>query len=166
MRETLNRHRGLTSGIALSAVLAAVGFALYDRFGAGRPGPSPTNQAYYTDDDGQTLFADKMDKVCPFDHNGKPAYRAYVFTCDNGKTRFVSRLERYSAEAIKKIDAARAKNGQLPAFFFLDVADQMEAKRPGDPDTGWVRASAGEAFNKVMEVRCPNAARKPEIVLP
>src|SRR5579862_2306749 len=37
------------------------------------------SRMYYSDDDGKTYFADSTSRIFPFDHNGKPAYRAYVF---------------------------------------------------------------------------------------
>src|SRR5688500_13766950 len=53
---------------------------------------------WFTTDDGKTLFTDNARKLPPFDHYGKPAYRAYVYTCDGGKTQFVAFLERYTPD--------------------------------------------------------------------
>ena len=48
--------------------------------------PSP-GSAFYTTDDGATLFTDGADRLPPFDHDGKAAVMAAVFSCDNGKHR-------------------------------------------------------------------------------
>ena len=54
-------------------------------------------QAFYSDDDGATWFADAADRLPPFDHDGKPAFSAFVYECD-GKP-FVNHLERYTRRA-------------------------------------------------------------------
>ena len=76
----VQREQQLGLGVAAAILIwrsAIFGFQL---FGGGeqRQPPAPTS-AFYTDDNGKTFFKDNIDKVVPFDHNGKQAYRADVF---------------------------------------------------------------------------------------
>src|SRR5689334_21127700 len=64
--------------------------------------------AWFSSDDGKTWFKDDQYKVPPFDHQGRPACRAYVFTCDNGKTAFVAYLERFTPEAQRRLQEIRS----------------------------------------------------------
>jgi hypothetical protein len=90
------------------------------------------DRAFYSDDDGQTYFVDSVDKLFPFDHNGKQAYRAYVFKCGDGTT-FVGYLARYT-------DSAKSRLQELMARPYNEVAQQIadaesagtEVKKPGD----------------------------------
>src|ERR1039458_9705554 len=67
-------------------------------------GPAmPTARAYFTTDDGATQFVDSMDHLAPFDHNGKPAVRVWMFSEDGGKTRFPAYLERFTPQAQARI---------------------------------------------------------------
>ncbi len=57
---------------------------------------------------------DDLDKVVPFDHGGKPAVRAMVFRCKNGKP-FVAYLQRYSEAVEAKIAAIAAAHPETAA---------------------------------------------------
>jgi hypothetical protein len=147
IRESLNERPkavAIAVGIAVVAVLA---FILID-FGAdGMGGQSlgDVPKAWYTDDDGKSWFADAADRTSPFDHNGKPAYRCYVWTVDGGKTKFVSHLERTKPSALKARQASGGKPG--PADLMMPFMD-LEVKRPLTGDRGWTDYGlpAGEAI--------------------
>ena len=167
VRESIERHRSWAAGIAVVGILAAAVFA----FRATVPSPvaeARAAQAYYSVDDGATYFEAPADLVPPFEHNGKTAVRAAVFTCDGGKTKFVGYLERYPATAKQKIEAARQalKSGDQnvgpPAAAFA----QVEVKKPGAGGK-WVARSAGAAAAEIVHVRPPpGAAGTPEPVSP
>jgi hypothetical protein len=119
------------------AIVAALGLAL-TKFGGGRSeAPSPSGfgsgKAWYTDDDGRTWFADDAGRTSPFDHNGKQAYRCYVWTCDGGKSKFVSHLERLKPERLKEVQAGGPNKR---ADFILPSMD-LEVKPPLTGDHGW-----------------------------
>jgi hypothetical protein len=56
--------------------------------------PATATQVYFTTDEGKTLIALDAATKSPTVHDGKPAYRAHVFTCDGGKTQFVGYLSK------------------------------------------------------------------------
>jgi hypothetical protein len=99
--------------------------------------PFSSGKSFYTVDDGQTLFTDDSRKLPPFDYNGKPAYRCYVFTSDDGKTKFVGYLERYSEEA-KKIKESLNGGATVDPLQTRKLMAGTEVKRPGNGETAWV----------------------------
>lgn len=58
--------------------------------------PAGATQLYFTTDDGKTYFPLEASNKPPFTHEGKPAYRAHVFSTDNGKTGWVAYLSKFS----------------------------------------------------------------------
>jgi hypothetical protein len=128
IRQTLNENR------AVAAVLVAVllgGGAAYVYFAARPPvvdgATSDAPRLYYTTDASTSdaavaaLFAEDATRIPPFDHNGKPAVRAYVWTTDGGKTRFVTHFTRFTPDAKKRLDALVAASTQK-GFTPLQVA--------------------------------------------
>jgi hypothetical protein len=126
------------------------------------PGYKPAAQAYYSDDDGATFFADDVQKIYPFDHNGKQAYRAYVYECP-GNPRFVSYLARYSDSTKAKMTELAAKSGDADAAAELarlrdggvEVRKPNQAKwvplfgREGEAISGHPRCSDGKVAKNV-----------------
>jgi hypothetical protein len=109
------REKGFTKGFVgygLAAVLLiyAIGMLTYQLKPEKRPNPFG---AFYTDDDGKSYFTDTIYKFPPFDHDGKTAVMAYVYSSDHGN--FVGILQRYTPDAKKKLEDAYAKvqAGQL-----------------------------------------------------
>jgi hypothetical protein len=56
--------------------------------------PLNTTQLYFTTDEGKTFFPLDAGTKSPTVHDGKPAYRAHVFSCDGSKTQFVAYLSK------------------------------------------------------------------------
>jgi hypothetical protein len=152
IRQEISRKPGLVSAIAVGAiVLAIVIFFLTrepSRTDLGRP---DSVQAWYTDDDGLTVFPDSANKVPPFDHNGKKAYACRVWSCDGGVTKIVPYVLRYKPEAKKALEAAyaeiRAGKGDPRSIAALENSGaEMKPAKTGDQ--GWVdaRSSAAQAM--------------------
>jgi hypothetical protein len=120
---------------------------------------------WFTTDDGKTLFTDEARKLPPFDHDGKPAYRAYVYSCDGGKTRFVAFLERYTPDALRQLEEQR-KSSMPPELGVIDrlMNQGREVKRPGDAN--WVNFSdpKGKIIRKPVCADAPD--KTPQAVLP
>lgn len=117
------------------------------------------NKSYFSADDGATFFVDDANKVPPFDHNGKPAYRCMVYSKDGGKTLFVGYLLRYSPDAKAKFEAALKSNDPGKSMHEGTIlAASAEVKAPGQSE--WVSATSPAAA-AIM-----NPAGDPEPVLP
>jgi hypothetical protein len=141
----------ILGGVAICAYYA------YTQTAASSPRGGPATVAFASIDDGKTYFETSAENLPPFPHQGKTAYEAVVFTCNNGKPPFVGYLRRYS-EAVKtsirashaKIDATGRPGAATWAF-----SDGVEIKRPGD--NAWIRANDISRSRAVMSVRCPDA---------
>lgn len=119
LRQKLNASPGL----AVVTVLVMAGLAAGVWYLTRSTEYAAPTKAFYTVDDGQNLFKDDVNRVTPFDHEGKQAVKAYVYTCDGGKTRFVAYLERMP-EGMKQPEMSEA-----PAAV-QNVAEVTEGCRP------------------------------------
>ena len=136
LQDWLNKHSTLAAGIAvLGLVVAGVLFTRYS--GSCNEGLVVT-QSYYSDDDGKTYFADDMNRVVPFDHNGKPAVLAYVYR--TGSETKVHYLERFTPEGQKLAEQSLKMKHEI-AFPDDVAASVREYKRPGE--TTWHRNPPG-----------------------
>jgi hypothetical protein len=110
IRERMNQSKNIGIGVAVVLVVGAIGLAFWT---SGESRPSGFRVGYYSLDEGKTYFEDKAGQLVPFTKDGKEAVRAYVFSCDNGKTKFVGYLEKLSANA--RAEAEKYKSaGSMP----------------------------------------------------
>jgi hypothetical protein len=153
--KSLNRHPVLVAA-AVIVVVALVVVMRFPRGGGSRAAQtiSGVPQGWYTTDDGQTWFRADINKLTPFDHNGKPAYRCHVWTCDGGKTKFVSHLERYKPAVLKYY----AAKGTVEVWEVPPGGVEIKSALTGN--TGWVDASLPGAQG-VRTPRCPGGSGEP-----
>src|SRR5262245_16299218 len=127
VREKINQAPLLAASVVVVALAGAVGFYFFRS--AGQSGSGGKQTDYFTIDDGKTWFPDDGNKLSPFMKDGKPAYRVYVWTCDGGKTKFVSNLERYTDEAKTAIEQAKSGRGQVdPGALRTIMTNGVEVK--------------------------------------
>ena len=118
------------------------------------------SKAFFTTDDGATLFAEDISRISPFDHDGREAVRAFVFTCDGGKHQWVQCLQKFEADAKRQLEGYNPqKGGRLPSRVSTLV------KRPGA--SGW-NSAADPRSTDIVEPHCPEGmgAGRIEPVLP
>lgn len=149
VRETLNKKPGLVTGLTIGivAVVAVVLFVQNRKPHAGAP-----TRAFFTTDDGATLFDDSADQVAPFDHDGRQAVQARVFSCDGGKTRFVGFLERTPDKA--KAAAAPAAPPQQGGRDLRPILSVIRA--PNAPSAKWVPKNSPEGAAITGAIKCPD----------
>ena len=114
IREKLHEKRGLGLLVAGAFVVLAASIVIYTYWPEKKPN---LLQAFYSDDDGQTWFADSVYRVAPFDHNGKTAVAAQIYTYDDGKKQFCGYLSQFTPDAKARLEAALAdakKRGAAP----------------------------------------------------
>jgi hypothetical protein len=122
------------------------------------------SQSYFTDDDGASWYADSGHLVPPFDHNGKTAVFAQVFSYANGTKQFCAYMTRYSASAKRTLDAAIAdarSRGLSPdtVSLFQDrsfMQSAIEVKKPGAGNQ-WINQSDPGAID-VISVHAPDGS--------
>ena len=183
IRETLNQYQYIAAGVTIGAIVAAGVFIVSSM----KEGATPRygSVAYYSDDDGASYFEESNKLIPPFDHHGKPAYKAYVFTCSKDKTKWVGYLEGYLPEARTKMQELQASMDELakqpnasppsrdkdPVYALSAIQTKglvvKQPDRPGQPPNKWVSQADGSAFFKAQRPVCPNGGNdEPMIVLP
>lgn len=156
LRDKLNNASPAVKSGIIVAFVVVVGLSLWASLSSGRP-PNAT-RAYYSSDDGKTFFVDDFFRSYPFDHDGKPAYRAYVYETAKG-TKFVGYLERYRDDGVKALDSLLAQNRmtqeQLRDAIQPLRSQYTEVKKPNNPKAKWYRAGSSQAAS-VEAVTSPN----------
>jgi len=138
IRETMNESKKLGVGIAIAVVVVGVALVVVQLLSGRETGAAPIiNTAFYTDDNGKTFFKDDVNKIVPFDHNGKQAYRADVFQGADGK-QFVGLVYRHTSAGRQEIENYFAKNSKDGMARSLLEHRDMQVKRVGADDASWV----------------------------
>jgi len=150
IREALSRKPWLP---VVAAVLA-LGTSGYFITHSGISGQQTMEaNAYFSADDGQSTFVAPMSNLPPFDQGGTTAYRAFVFSCDNGSTRFVGYLQRYTPDARRRIMQKLADRQAGISHDPVTAGPRdTEVKKPGSGNS-WV-SSADPAAAKIVNVTC------------
>ena len=79
IRETLEKNP-VAVKVAVGLMIVICAAVIYSEMhGPRQRDPALARKEFYSDDDGKTWFLEDMSKDSPFDHDGKPAYRAVVF---------------------------------------------------------------------------------------
>jgi hypothetical protein len=162
VRESLNQHSKLVAGVVAGVLVIVFAYIFFTMGGGGtESGPSGGFKAFFSTDGGKTWFPDDAAKIAPFTKDGKEAYRAYVYKCPDGKT-FVSHLERFTAEAKKTMEAAKAGGPKAVQAVPFDMQSSgIEVKAPGQAT--WVNQADPRA-GAIMTPKC--AGGNPELVTP
>jgi len=116
--------------------------------------PPPPPMAFFTTDEGRTVFVASVTRIPPFEHQGREAVRAMVYTCTQCRTQWVAYLIQYTptAQGILR-DAGQNLANLRFAFDAAGAGGGELVKRPGD--TVWVPALDPRAENIRMG-GCPN----------
>jgi len=153
----MNKKPGLVTGLTIGIVVVVAAILILQNR---KPHVSAPNRAYFTTDDGATLFEDARDRVAPFEHDGKQAVQARVFSCNGGKKRFVGFLERMPD---RKGTAAQppVMEGRDPRSFGAVI------RPPNAPSAKWVPKLSPEGGAITAAVKCPDGGDAvPEEVFP
>jgi hypothetical protein len=163
LREILKNNKAAQVIVPAVLILAAA-VLLYFQFAGGNGLPlGVSRSAYFTTDENATgdaavsaLFVDDVNKIPPFDHNGKPAYKAVVYVTSGGK-KWVNHLVRYTPQMKKKLEEEaqdnRKKGIQTGPDFSSAGDGGMEVKQPGPG--AWLKAS-DNTFAQVARVSLPS----------
>src|SRR5512133_1610703 len=109
IREILRQNQMAAGVMAVVVTFAAAGLAYWQMSPPHLP--KPPNQRYFLHE-GDTEFAqcfvDSVDQVAPFIHDGRPAYRAYVYNINGRNT--VLFLQKMTDQAKQDLE----KPSQMP----------------------------------------------------
>ena len=160
LREHLREYKTWTAVGAIGLLVLAVVLIRYQMSDgdADTTTPTPSARAFFTVDEGTTWFVESSKRIPPFDHNGSIAVRAYVFTCDGGKTKFTGYMERYTPKAKQMMEGIIESSGEVstppPA-----VIGGVELKKPGARE--WVKAVDRTRAAEICSVPCDNGRATP-----
>jgi hypothetical protein len=163
LREIINEKRFASLVVAFVMLATAVAYIAYLHR---PPELRPTgNKAFYTIDDGNTWFTDSIFKTPPFDHNGKIAVRAMVYSYDNGRKQFCPFVQRYTTQVKKTLDDAIAlaiRDGKplssIELFKSPMAIDAVEVKASCS-DGDWVPGSDKERAGKIISaIKAPDGS--------
>jgi hypothetical protein len=162
IRESIQKQKGIATTVALLVVVVASILIARNLFSSP---PTITSSAYFTTDDGNTQFVDSTEHLPPFDHDGKPAHRAWVYSTDGGNTKFVAYLERYTPAAQARIESQIADNESGKSRIPISVGPaDTEVKKPGAGNPWVSRANFAEA-SKITKIQTPPGTVA-EVVMP
>jgi hypothetical protein len=122
------------------------------------------DQAFYSDDDGQTWFSDSAYLVPPFQHDGKTAVVAQIYSYADGSKKFCAYLTEFTPEAKQKLEAALAdakQKGQQAGSVALYhdrnfMQKSMLVKKCG-ASNAWVPYDDPKATD-VMSIKSPDGS--------
>jgi len=143
-REFTNKRPYLPLGVITILAVATVAFAIIKIKRARSSIALFPTQAFYTCDDGATLFSDAVERLPPFGRDGKMAVRAHVFTCDGGAHRWIQYLEKYTDESLVLM---RGPPTNQPIAVLV--------KKPGSGS--WVARSTAAGLSMIVP-RCPDGS--------
>jgi hypothetical protein len=126
-------------------------------------------QAFYTDDDGQTWFKDSAFKIAPFDHNGKTAVMAEIYSYDDGGKEFCAYMAKYTPELKQRLEAAlaAAQAKGLPSNSVALFNDRQSlnaetlVKSPG-PNNSWIPFNDPRA-TPIFSIHSPDGSTVDEV---
>ena len=156
IREKINQNPKQTTAITAGIVLLAILFIFWQACGSGSGVGVVSDKAFFSTDDGKTFFVDSSSNIPPYMKDGKLAVRAQVFTCDDGKTKFVGYLEMYTPQEKAMLEQAN-KGPNKGAPVYAGFGGQAMVKRPGDPPTMWIPLAPQTtmAYQAVVQPKCP-----------
>ena len=155
LRETIREQKtwaALGGILLLGTAVVLIRLQFNDSEPGGATAPI-SSRAFFTVDDGNTWFIDSSKRIPPFDQGGSVAVRAYVFTCDGGKTKFTGYLERYTPKAKQLMEAIVDQPGDV-ASPPPGVIGGIEVKKPGGKE--WIKVVDRTRAAEVCSVPCEN----------
>lgn len=153
LRESLESRPAIVYTVVGVLVAIALFVALRS---SGVVSSDPVPQAFYTTGDATAeaavagLFTDDDMQPVPFTHDGKPAYKAIVYTVD-GERREVGYLMRFRDDFVKKVNEATDEERKT-LMQSNEMIGATLVKRPGGE---WTIARSQDG-SKVMELPAAN----------
>lgn len=164
LREAINKNPTITTAATIGLIVVMVVWLAWRVFLGGDSGGYVSGElkGFYTKDDGATYYVDSFTKRYEED-----LVIANVFTCDEGKTKFVGYVERYLPDARAAMKAAydQAAKGMFTGAGTNEmiISNGTEVKAP---KTGkWVKRNSSEG-NAVITVNCPGGKGFAEAIAP
>lgn len=129
------------------------------------------SRAFYTVDDGETWFEDIATKVTPFDHQGKQAVVAHVYSYANGSKQFCAYVAKFTPEGKAKLEQAMAeatKAGKPPESVGLyrdpNFMKTAVLVKPAKSNTDWISYGNPKA-QEIFTIKSPDGSVVDEVLV-
>jgi hypothetical protein len=145
----------LIATLAGLLVLVAVGLWVWQSASGGQPVPAEASsgKAFFTIDEA-TCFVGDASQLPPIPRDGKEAVRAYVFTCDGGKSRFIGYLERYPQNVKAMIESARKDSRTASEILGARAHGGLDSEVKRPLQGAWVKRSSPQG-QEIIRVSPP-----------
>ena len=166
VRESMARRTPVWGGVGACMIVVALGIVAWQLSNGGTR--SRGEKAFYTVDDGRTMFVEVRSKSVPFEHNGKLAYRVHAWRCEDGST-IISHLSRDRNQRPIEGDGSAASATRDRATFKVAgeqsrLAD-VEVRDPGSPPDAWFPADSPQG-RQITKPTCPDGSMPVEPIDP
>lgn len=168
IRQRLQENARLGVGLGALLIIFALGFIGFQLYGGREHVILAPDQWFYTDDNGKTFFKDDTNKIVPFEHNGKQAYRADVFEGPDGQ-QFVGLIYRHNSSGqleMKDYIARKLYENDIDGLVRQGIEGRgSDVKRSGTDERGWSRND--EQKNEYLRASMKTPSGQPaRLVLP
>jgi hypothetical protein len=147
--------------VAAAVVVLALAIVVYQFMGSSGGETYTEARKFFSVDDGATYFADDGKKVAPFQHEGKEAVEAIVYSCDGGATKQVLYLVKFTPGAKPLMEKANAGDQAQDVDLLLTTGRQV--KKPGMKE--WVKIDHPNS-GLITEPKCPGGLENAKAILP
>jgi len=168
IRQKIGEKRGIGVALGVGLILVAAIALAVQHMPEKR---ADLNQAFYTIDDGATWFEDSAYRIAPFDHEGKQAVIAQVYSYAGGGKQFCAYVAKYSPQGKEKLEAAIAKarkNNEPPAsampFRDRDFMQSAMLVKSRGTDKPWIPIGDPRARD-VMAVHSPDGSEVDQVLV-
>lgn len=151
LREKINQNSRLASIIVAGLGVLAIGMIVNQFLGSGNSNSAEPRKAFFTIDDGATYFADEASKI-NFTHEGKPAYRAYVYKAESEEP-FVAYIERINPVFQKQLPPGQKFDHET----LQSNPDALQVKQPGS-QSSWVLFSSEIGHSVSTNITSPTGS--------
>jgi hypothetical protein len=149
LRELIEKNKKVVLAILPVVVLASLLLGWHNLHRDDLTGS--ISRTFFSDDDGKTYFAEDASKGLSFDHDGKPAYRAFVYHSGSRGT-YVGLLARPCGDDSPTQNTHRpVTHVPVPTGGAKTIPVAFDIKKPGDAK--WVVNSSpdGQAMARAAE---------------
>ena len=115
--------------------------------------------AYFSDDNGKTWYTDSIDLIPPYQHNGKEADGAVIYSYAGGSKQFCGYLFRFPEKIKQQIENAAAPgSGKTPhgIAYGTEIGGSREVESPGS--TGHWAAMGTPAAGTITKITAPDGS--------
>jgi len=161
-----DKKNRLGPGVAAALIILGVLALGYQMLGSRTDAVVTQKSAYFTSDDGKTFFKDDINKIFPFEHGGRKAYRADVFKCPDGR-EFVGLVYQLTDGGKREMEAyLKARPRDADGSMRKGIEERgMLVKKPGGDEKSWTSGDETTVEKMRAAMKCPPPSNAPATIV-